>query len=1158
MEAYKKIAILPLVLTLMLVLNLYGTSFADNSLCARVKIEIEQELTLERQAFDAHMRITNGLNTISIENVKVEVKFTDKDGNPVTATSDPNDTSALFFIRVDTMEGINDVDGAGTVAPSSTADIHWLIIPAPGSAEENPKGTLYYVGATLSYTIGGEEHVTDVSPDYIYVKPMPELVLDYFLPNDVYGDDAFTPEIEPPVPFSLGVRVKNNGFGTAKNLRIKSAQPKIVENKNQLLIGFTITGSEVNGNPWTNSLLVDFGDIDSGKCGTARWTMECTLSGKFVEFTADFTHSDELGGEVTSLIDAVNTHFLIHDVLVDMAGRDDVKDFLAEDGDNMTVYESDGVDTPVTDQSTLSNLTHVSTTGTTEVYELSTPVTQGFMYVKLSDPTGGAKVVKRVIREDGKELDLSNAWMSKERNQDHTWSYYFNLFDFNTSGHYQVIFDEPEAGPPAPVLEFIPNRIVDVGKRISFVVHATNPDGTIPMMGADNLPDSAQFWDRGDGYGVFDWTPSQANIGPHRILFFASNGELRDSQNATITVGSGIDTDQDGLPDAMEFDNKCTYKTNPDSDGDGLKDGEEDANKNGIVDVNETDPCNPDTDGDGLSDGEEVLIYHTNPLNPDTDGDGVSDYEEVHPNGPPVIDTFTVQPDSGSSLLSVLFKCQVHDFDANDTVKGVTIHFGDDVSYTSYLPGDNTTLQIYHTYAEEGTYDVYCEANDQYDHHAFSDHKQITINNAVPRIDLGLPLFKEDFSNGIPEYWDVIDNGDGITWGTNDTCGRDPGSNGFSPPFPIVDYDCANGRLADDSLVSPPINLLADYEDTHLILTFANYFVDDYGTTFADVDISTDNGTSWTALLHTGHYTIGPGTVRLDLSPFLSDTSSVRLRYRFYNLASGSPYYWLIDDISIMREVNSIDFGTVSVGDESDSILLAVKNTGSDVLQVQSVSLEGEASGDFLVSQNTCPEGQSFWLDPGGSCSISVQFAPMAAGERVAYLEVLSNDPDNSTVSIRLVGTGASQTEPPQIDTFSASPDTGKAPLAVTLTCEAHDPDGTIVSYEWDFDGDGVVDETSDIGTIDHIYEISGIYNATCTVVDDDGASVTSGPVTIKVGFLPGDCNGDGKVSIDEIQKSINCFLGKQSGCCDKSDLNSDGTVSIDEVQKVVDAFLEK
>ena len=129
---------------------------ADDSVCARVKIEILQELTLERQAFDAHMRINNGLTNISLENVNIDVSFADKDGNTVRATFDPDDTTALFFIRVNSMENISNVDGQGTVQPSSSADIHWLIIPAPGASNGVPQGTLYYVGATLTYTIGGE------------------------------------------------------------------------------------------------------------------------------------------------------------------------------------------------------------------------------------------------------------------------------------------------------------------------------------------------------------------------------------------------------------------------------------------------------------------------------------------------------------------------------------------------------------------------------------------------------------------------------------------------------------------------------------------------------------------------------------------------------------------------------------------------------------------------------------------------------------------------------------------------------------------------------------------------------------------------------------------------------------------------------------------
>lgn len=72
------------------------------------------------------------------------------------------------------------------------------------------------------------------------------------------------------------------------------------------------------------------------------------------------------------------------------------------------------------------------------------------------------------------------------------------------------------------------------------------------------------------------------------------------------------------LPDALE----TTTGTNPldaDTDDDGLADGVEDANANGIVDAGETSPINPDTDGDGVADGVERGI--TTPVaDPDCTG----------------------------------------------------------------------------------------------------------------------------------------------------------------------------------------------------------------------------------------------------------------------------------------------------------------------------------------------------------------------------------------------------------------------------------------------------------------------------------------------------------------------------------------------------------
>lgn len=94
---------------------------AQETVCARVKIEIKQELTLERQAFDAEMKIHNTTDTGIIENVSVVVKVTDEAGTSVAVTDDPNNLSAKFFLRLASKQNINAVDGTGGAAAQSPA-----------------------------------------------------------------------------------------------------------------------------------------------------------------------------------------------------------------------------------------------------------------------------------------------------------------------------------------------------------------------------------------------------------------------------------------------------------------------------------------------------------------------------------------------------------------------------------------------------------------------------------------------------------------------------------------------------------------------------------------------------------------------------------------------------------------------------------------------------------------------------------------------------------------------------------------------------------------------------------------------------------------------------------------------------------------------------
>ncbi len=602
---------------------------AQAALCATVKLEIRQELTLERQAFDAHMRITNGLTHTTLTDVGVVVRFTDAEGAVVKASSNPDDADpdVRFFIRVDTLDNIQNVDGSGVVQPSTVADIHWLIIPLRNAAAGIPQGKLYYTGATLNYKIGGEDYSVEVTPDHIFVKPLPVLVLDYFIPEDVFGDDPFTSAIEPVVPFSLGLRLQNTGAGTARNMKIESAQPKILSNDLGLLIGFNIEACEVNGAPAEETLLADFGDLEPGTATTARWIMTCSLSGQFTEFTAYYTHSNELGGQLTSLIEEINTRFLVRDVLVDVPGRDSARDFLALDGGVLRVFESEGIDTEVTDQSDLSVLS-----GSGVDYTWSVPVTGGFVFARKSDPRSGQKVLKEVLRSDGKRIRPENAWLSKTR-KDQGWDYWINLFDANTPGQYTVVFEEPPVSQE-PVLQFIPDRTVQEGTRISFLVEATGPGTAVPTLTAAPLPALATFTDQGDGSGIFDWVPASGQAGVYTIVYTAALGPHQAVRQAVITVIGANDSDEDGIDDEWELN----HFGNLDRDGTG------DYDNDGISDLDEflnsTDPVQPD-----LVPGMPVILSPAKGGKTESTQPGLVVRNSIHPAAGSVFYTFELYSD---------------------------------------------------------------------------------------------------------------------------------------------------------------------------------------------------------------------------------------------------------------------------------------------------------------------------------------------------------------------------------------------------------------------------------------------------------------------------------------------------------------------------------
>lgn len=191
------------------------------------------------------------------------------------------------------------------------------------------------------------------------------------------------------------------------------------------------------------------------------------------------------------------------------------------------------------------------------------------------------------------------------------------------------------------------------------------------------------------------------------------------------------------------------------------------------------------------------------------------------------------------------------------------------------------------------------------------------------------------------------------------------------------------------------------------------------------------------------------------------------------------------------------------------SAQLAVALTDPSVAEITDVELgtsPGNTDGPVFAADNSSVQGGYAFDDTADSGAVTVAVVTVeatAAGstgvEVTAPPDVADGtlaffDEEGAGYTLDTVGSATLTVEaansPP---TASVSgPSTAQVGEDVTFQASASDPDGSIVSYAWDFDGDGTVDVTSPTPSVDTSFASAGEETVELTVTDDGGATATA------------------------------------------------------------------
>jgi PKD repeat protein/glucose/arabinose dehydrogenase len=421
-------------------------------------------------------------------------------------------------------------------------------------------------------------------------------------------------------------------------------------------------------------------------------------------------------------------------------------------------------------------------------------------------------------------------------------------------------------------------------------------------------------------------------------------------------------------------------------------------------------------------------------------------------NTPPAIDSLAATPTAGFAPLEVSFEAEATDADGDEL--SYSWDFGDGNSSDEQNPS--------HTYTEAGEYEAEVTVSDGTDE--VTDSVTITVLPADdPEARFRVLAFSKTaaFRHGsIPAGHAALDN-------------------------LAEEHDFQVDHTEDSTLFTPEI--LSRYDTVVFLSTTGDVLNDDQqaafeeyirsGGGFTGIHAASDTEYDWNWYGHlVGAYFRNhpPGT----------PTATVNVEDHDHPSTEGQPdSYEKVDEWYNFKSPDFQDVGDDDYSPRENVHVLATVDESTYNEQ------DGNATDDdhpIIWCQRY--DGGRSWYTGMGHTNESFS-EPEFLQQLLGGLETTAGVTPSEACGV------SADNEAPVIETISADPQSGDAPLEVTFNVEATDPNDDELTYEWDF-GDG--SPTSNEQSPTHTYTDAGTYQATVTV--SDGELEATDSVEIVVG----------------------------------------------------------